>query len=169
MQIWNMIIKKAVLNGAIVFIVLSVLSFVISKVSPYEFANCETKKLCYEVVLRGFPIALVLTLFGDSMVTNQKGYRILVLWGTVFIAICLFLAGHIYLNCLPDCWISDRIYKHKLKTVEIHEQSLVYSCGGWGDLRTVALDPFLKYWVLPTRIDTANVHELESLKYEKGL
>ena len=148
---------------AIVFIVLSAYSLTIGQVVPYEFANSKLSQNYYDIIMQGFPIAILFTLSGTIKKENTKAKNWINLSLTILTSIVsLALLVSLVFNIGFGSWITfSTIYRHKTKDLAIKEQRYDIGALGYGRHRIVELKPILKFWVLPTEVDTLNVNKNE--------
>jgi len=148
---------------AIVFIVLSAYSLTIGQIVPYEFANSKFSQNYYDIIMQGFPIAILFTLFNSIKKENTKTKNWINLSITIFTSIISFtLLVSLVFNIGFGSWTTySTIYKHKKENLTIKEQRYDIGALGYGRYRIVELKPILKFWVLPTEIDTAKINRKE--------
>jgi hypothetical protein len=148
---------------AIVFIILSAFSLTIGQIVPYEFANSKLSQNYYDIIMLGFPIAILFTLFDTIKKENTKTKNWINLSITILTSIAsLALLVSLFFNIGFGSWISfSTIYKHKKENLTIKEQRYDNGALGYGRHRIVELKPILKFWVLPTEVDTTKINKNE--------
>lgn len=165
------VIKKTIFWTAIVFIGLTIFALTVGQILPYEFADYKLQHKFYDTIIQGLPIAVLLTLFGTLKKQNSKTRNWTFGILTVLTSI-LCLVGQLFMIFAFGfgAWTTvTTIYKHKTDNREIKEQLYDIGAFGYGGQRTVEIKPFLKYWVLPTKIDTATINKNEwNLVNEQG-
>lgn len=55
----------------------------------------------------------------------------------------------------------NSIYRHKTQTNEIQEQWFDIGAMGYGGKSAVEIKPFLKYWIIPSVVDTTTLDNKE--------
>ena len=152
-------IKSLIFWSAIIFIAITVFSLTIGQKVPYEFADYKLSQSFYDIIMLGFPIAILLTLFGTIKRKNSKSRN----WTYVGITICTSLLSFvIMINLILTVgfgnWITyATIYRHKTENKVIKDQLYDLGALGYGRDRIVELKPVFKYWVLPTEVDTTKI------------
>ena len=158
-----MTIKKIIFWTAIAFIVLTIFSFTIGQMLPYEFADYKVMRSFYDIIMQGLPVAILLTLFGtikrvNTKVKNGTFIGLTVLTSIISIVIMVSLIFKIGFGA----WTTvTTIYRHKTENKEIKEQWFDVGALGFGGQRIVEIKPVLKYWILPTEIDTLKINKNE--------
>lgn len=109
--------------------------------------------------MQGFPIAILLTLFGTIKQKNTKLKNGLFVFSTVLLSILSFaLKVSLIFKIGFGSWITIKtIYKHKTENKTIKEQFFDVGAFGYSGQRTVKIEPILKYWILPTATDTSKI------------
>jgi len=148
---------------ATVFIVLTVYSLTIGQIIPYEFANYKLSQNYYDTVMQGFPIAILLTLFRTIKKENTKTKNWIFISMTILTSILSFaLMVSFVFNIGFGSWTTfATIYRHKTEDKVIKEQLYDIGALGYGRHRIVELKPILKFWVLPTEVDTTKINKNE--------
>ncbi|MEC4049636.1 hypothetical protein OX284_009370 [Flavobacterium sp. SUN046] len=161
-QIIN-IIKKSLFWIAIVFIVITFYSLTIGQKVPYEFANLKFFQIYYDIIMKGFPIAIVMTLFGTIKKGNTKAKNWFIFTTTILTSILSFALMISFIFTIGfGCWSTfSIIYRHKTQDLTIKEQCYDIGALGYGRKRIVEMKPFLKIWVLPKEVDTAKINKKE--------
>lgn len=121
--------------------------------------------------MQGFPIAIFLTLVETVKKRNSKKKNLIFVIGTVFASILSFIIMiSLMFQIGFGAWTTvTTIYRNKTENKEIKKQ--IYDSGalGYKGNRIVEIKPFLKYWILPTAIDTSSIDKTEwNLVNEKG-
>lgn len=149
--------------SAIVFIVLSAYSLTIGQIVPYEFANSKFSQNYYNIIMVGFPTAILFTLFDTIKEENKKTKNFINLSITIFSCIISFaLLVSLVFNIGFGSWITySTIYKHKKENLTIKEQRYDIGALGYGRHRIVELKPIMKFWVLPIEVDTTKINKNE--------
>jgi hypothetical protein len=153
------IIKTIIFWIAIAFILLTIFSLTIGQKTAYEFADSKIAETFYNIIMQGFPIAIVLTLFGTLNKENTKNRNWAFIGVTILTSIlCTVLMIKLIFNIGFGTWTTfATIYKHKTENKVIKEQRYDIGALGYGRRRIVELKPFCKYWVLPTEVDTTKI------------
>lgn len=148
---------------ATVFIVLSAYSLTIGQIVPYEFANSKFSQNYYNIIMVGFPTAILFTLFKTVKEENKKTKNWINLSITISTCIILFaLLVSLVFNIGFGSWITySTIYKHKKENLTIKEQRYDIGALGYGRHRIVELKPIMKFWVLPIEVDTSKINKNE--------
>jgi branched-subunit amino acid transport protein AzlD len=157
------VIKKTIFWTAIIFIGLTILTLTVGQILPYEFADYKLQHKFYDIIIQGLPFAVLLTLLGTLKKENSKTKNWTFGTLTVLTSI-LCLVGQLFMIFTFGfgAWTTvTTIYKHKTDNREIKEQLYDIGAFGYGGQRTVEIKPFLTYWVLPTKIDTATIDKNE--------
>lgn len=154
------IIRRVIFFAAIAFIIVALFSFTIAQEIPYEFKDPYVSRDFYDVIMGGFPLAILFTLFGtirDRYSTARKSFTILVTVSTAVLA--FFVMIQMLFSVGFAVW-SDvaTLYKHKTRedtTIrqEVHE----YGVFGRGGSRMVIVQPVLWYWYKVKEVDTATI------------
>jgi hypothetical protein len=145
------------------FIFISIYTFTIGQKINYEFSNNHVRGNFYNIIIQGFPIAILLTLFGTLKRENFKIKNFTIIISTLLIAILTFFAilNNIFLIGF-GAWTTEKIvYRNKINQLEIKEQIFDNGAFGYGNKRIVKTKPFLKYWIYPTEIDTTKINKNE--------
>ncbi len=152
-------IKKIIFWTAIAFIGLTVFSLTIGQLLSYEFADYKVMHNFYDTIMQGLPVAILLTLFGTIKRENRKAKNWTFFGLTVLTSIISFvLMASLIFQLGFGAWTTvTTIYRHKTKNIEIKEQWFDVGALGYGGKRIVEIKPFLKYWILPTAIDTSKI------------
>ena len=113
--------------------------------------------------MQAFPIAILFTLFNTIKKENTKTKNWINLSITIFTSIISFaLLVSLVFNIDFGSWITySTIYKHKKENLTIKEQRYDIGALGYGRHRIVELKPILKFWVLPTEVDTTKINKNE--------
>jgi hypothetical protein len=163
--------KKLIFWTAIAFIILTIISLTIVQTLPFEFADYKDQHRFYDILIQGFPVATLLTLFGTVKKENTKRRNWIIGGLTTFVSILTF-AGQILLVYMFGfgAWTTESIlYRHKIEKREIKEQVFDVGAFGYGGRRIVEIKPFLTYWILPTEIDTLTIDKTKwNLVNEEG-
>ena len=153
--------KKTIFWIAITFIVLTVFSLTIGQILPYEFADYKIQQGFYDTIMQELPIAVLLTLFWTIKRENTKRKNWIFLGLTVLTSVVCFVAEFFLIFSFGfGVWTTElTIYRHKRENREIKEQLYDIGAFGYGGRRIVEIKPFLKYWILPTPIDTLTINK----------
>ena len=164
-------IKKTIFWTAIVYIALIFFTLTIAQILPYEFANYKIKSNFYDFIIYGVPVAILLTLIWTIQRENRKIINWSFLTVTVLTSIMSFYTIVFLISIFGfGSWITvSTIYRHKTKDKVIKEQFFDVGALGYGGQRIVEIKPVLKYWILPTEIDTLKINKNEwKLVNEQG-
>ncbi len=156
-------IKKTIFWTAIAFIVLTFFSLTIGQILPYEFADYKMMHNFYDTIMQGLPVAILLTLFGTIKRENSKAKNWTFFGVTVLTSIISFvIMVSLIFKIGFGAWTTvTTIYRHKTEDKVIKEQLFDVGALGYGGQRIVEIKPILKYWVLPTTIDTLKINKNE--------
>ena len=142
---------------------MTVYSLTIGQIVPYEFANPKLSQNYYDAIMQGFPISILLTLFGTIKKENTKTRNLVFVSMTIFSSILSFALIMNFLFTIGfGSWTTfTTIYRHKTENIVIEEQRYDIGALGYGRHRIVELKPILKFWVLRTEVDTAKINKNE--------
>lgn len=157
-------IKKTIFWIAIAFILLTMFSLTIGQILPFEFYDYKLSQIFYNTLIVGTPIAILLTLFETVERGQTIGRNLAFLGVTVLVSIASFFAVGILIIIVSGFgnWVTATIiFRHKTNDKEIKEQWYANGSFGYSGKRIVKTQPFLKYWVLPTNVDTAKIDKNE--------
>ncbi len=146
-----------------VFVGLTIFAFTIGQILPYEFADYKVQHKFYRTLIQGLPIAVLLTLFGTLKKENSKNQNWTFGILTVLASILCWV-GQLFMILAFGfgVWTTETIIcKHKTDNREIKEQIYDIGAFGYGGHRTVEIKPFLTFWILATKIDTATIDKKE--------
>ena len=157
------VIKKTIFWTAIAFIGLTIFSLTIGQILPYEFADYKIMHKFYDIIMQGLPVAILLTLFGTIKRKKTKTQNLTLLGLTVLTSILsFFVMVSLMFRIGFGAWTTvTTIYRHKTENKEIKEQQFDVGALGYGGQRIVEIKPILKFWILPTKIDTAKINKNE--------
>jgi hypothetical protein len=152
-------IKKIIFWTSLAFIVLTIFSLTIGQKLPYEFADYKVMHSYYDTIMLGFPISIVLTLFGTIKRKNTKTKNWTFISLTVLSSILAFaLMASLIFKIGFGAWTTEMtLYKHKTENDLIKEQLFDIGALGYGGHRIVKIKPILKFWILPEPIDTSKI------------
>ena len=141
----------------------TVFSLTIGQILPYEFADYKLQQKFYDTIIQGLPIAVLLTLFGTIKKENSRTKNWTYIGLTVLTSIiCLVAQLFLVFSFGFGVWTTiTTTYRHKSENKEIKEQLYDIGAFGYGGQRTVKIEPFLNYWILPTPIDTLTINKNE--------
>ncbi|MCZ2357684.1 MAG: hypothetical protein LC115_13505 [Bacteroidia bacterium] len=161
------VIKKTIFWTAISFIGLAIFSLTIGQILPYEFADYKIMHKFYDVIMQGLPVAILLTLFKTIKQKKTKTQNLTLLGVTILTSVLSFfvMVNLIFRFAFGDWTTVTTIYRHKTENNEIKEQWFDVGALGYGGKRIVEIKPILKYWILPTEIDTTTINK--SLLHDK--
>jgi hypothetical protein len=154
-------IKKTIFWTAIAFILLTFFSLTIGQIVPYEFADYKVMHNFYDIIMQGLPVAILLTLFGTITRENAKAKNWTFLGLTVLTSIISFvIMVSLIFKIGFGAWTTvTTMYRHKTDDIVIKEQLFDVGALGYGGQRIVEIKPILKYWILPTTIDTLKINK----------
>lgn len=157
------LIKKIIFWTAIAFIVLTIFSLTIGQILPYEFADYKIKHKFYDTIMQGLPITILLTLFRTIKPKKTKIQNLTLLGLTILTSILsFFVMVSLIFHIGFGTWMTiTTIYRHKTESKEIKDQLFDVGALGYGGQRIVEIKPTLKFWILPTKIDTAKMNKNE--------
>lgn len=152
-------IKLIIFWTAVIFITVAVFSLTIGQKVSYEFADWKVSHSFYNVIQFGFPIAIILTLFGNLKKENSKIKNGIIIAGTALVSIlCLVIIFSLIFKIGFGNWVtSETIYRHKTENKVIKSQLYDLGAFGYGRRRIVEIKPIFKYWILPIEVDTSNI------------
>ena len=152
-------IKSLIFWLGITFIVITVFTLTIGQKVSYEFADFRIWRSFYNIIMQGFPIAILLTLFGTLKKENTKTRNWTYIGITILTSILSFiLMISLIFNIGFGTWTTFAIlYRNKTENKVIKHQRYDIGALGYGRERIVEMKPFLKYWVLVTEVDTTKI------------
>lgn len=158
-----MTIYKIIFWTAIAFICLTIFSLTIGQLLLFEFADYRVMHKYYDTVMQGLPIAILLTLFGTIKLKNTKSKKWTIVGLTILTSILSFvIVVSLMFRIGFGAWSTvTTIYRHKTENKVIKEQWFDVGALGYGGQRIVEIEPFLKFWILPTKIDTTAIDKNE--------
>ena len=144
---------------AITFIALTIFSLTIGQKVSYEFADYKLSQSFYNIIMQGFPIAILLTLFGTLKRENTKTKNWTFIGVTILTSILslVLMVNYIFTIGFGNWLTFSIIYRHKTESKVIKHQRYDIGALGYGRERIVEMKPILKYWVLPKEVDTAKI------------
>jgi hypothetical protein len=144
---------------AIIFNAITVFSLTIGQKVSYEFADYKVSRSFYDIIMLGFPVAILLTLFGSLKRENTKTRNGIIIVVTASASIlCLAVMFCLIFAVGFGNWVtSTTIYRHKTENKVIKYQLYDIGAFGYGRHRVVEVEPILKYWILPTEVDTTKI------------
>jgi len=157
------VIKKTIFLTAIFFIGLTIFVLTVGQILPYEFAAYKIMHNFYDTIMQGLPIAILLTLFGTIKRKKTRVQNLTFLGVTVLISIMsFFIVVSLMFRIGFGAWTTvSTLYRHKTEDKVIKEQLFDVGALGYGGQRIVEIKPVLKYWILPTKIDTSKINKNE--------
>ncbi len=157
------VIKKTIFLTAIFFIGLTIFALTVGQILPYEFADYKIMHNFYDTIMQGLPIAILLTLFGTIKRKKTRVQNLTFLGITVLISIMsFFIVVSLMFRIGFGAWTTvSTLYRHKTEDKVIKEQLFDVGALGYGGQRIVEIKPVLKYWILPTKIDTSKINKNE--------
>jgi len=157
------VIKKTIFLTAIFFIGLTIFVLTVGQILPYEFAAYKIMHNFYDTIMQGLPIAILLTLFGTIKRKKTRVQNLTFLGVTVLISIMsFFIVVSLMFRIGFGAWTTvSTLYRHKTEDKVIKEQLFDLGALGYGGQRIVEIKPVLKYWILPTKIDTSKINKNE--------
>ncbi|OKL39767.1 hypothetical protein [Pontibacter flavimaris] len=147
-----------------VFFFIVAFSLTIGQLFPIEFADWKYSHTYYDIVLQGFPVAVLLTLaytMGKHRTVKQN-IRIAVLTSIGAVA-SFFLSVLLMFSYGFGAWVNyEIVYESKENPREVISHQLWDNGAfGYGSQRTVKLTPFLGLWNIAVETDTATVNKME--------
>ena len=144
---------------ALFVILIFVFALTIGQMIPIEIVNGYPRIYFLNFLLLGFPIAIMLTLFGT--INNGKFNKVLIVFFTLSTSVICFVVLITLTYCkFFDGWDNEKIlYVSKVdKNVTINQQ--IYSTGSYGEhkTRTAQLKPFFRYFQIVKKI---NIYEID--------
>lgn len=116
----------------------------------------------YDIILKGFPIAILLTLVWT--LNNERPKKINIILGilTPVIAVGIFF-GTIFLifSFGFGTWVNESIIYESNENSKVTINQQLYDIGafGYNGQRTVKITPFLGLWSYVEKIDTSNINK----------
>jgi hypothetical protein len=159
-------IQKASFWVTTMFFLVVGFTLTIGQVVPIEFSDSRFSNTFYDIVLQGFPVAVLLTLaytLGKHRTAN-KNVSIAVLTSIGAVA-SYFVSVLIMFSYGFGSWVNfDIVYESKENPKEVISHQL-WDNGAFGydGQRTVQLTPFLGLWAVVTETDTATVDRIKWL------
>ena len=152
-------IKSLIFWSAITFIALTIFSLTIGQQVSYEFADDNLSRSFYNITMQGFPIAILLTLFGTLKKESTKIRNWTFIGATILTSILSFiLMLSLIFKVGFGRWTTFAIlYRHKTENKVIKDQRYDIGALGYGRERIVEIKPFLKYWISATEVDTTKI------------
>lgn len=153
------VVRKSIFLFAILFIGVTVFSLSVGQILPYEFAESKMMHTFYDVIMQGLPIAILLTLFRTFKKRNTKFKNWAILILTVLASvISFFIMVSLLFRIGFGSWTTLSIlYKNNNDNRVVKEQIFDVGALGYGGRRIVEIKPVLKFWVLPTEVDTTSL------------
>ena len=138
---------------------LTIFSLTIGQIVPFEFADYKVMHNYYDLIMQGLPIAIMLTLFGTISLKKTRIQNITYIGLTILTSVISFLIMvSLIFKIGFGAWTTvTTIYRHKTENKVIKEQLFDVGALGYGGKRIVQIKPFLRYWILPTIIDTTSI------------
>ncbi len=146
--------------ATLLFFGVAIYAMTIGQVVPAEFANWSDQHLFYDVILRGLPIAVLLTFIWTIKKERPKKANIAIGVATpILTAGTLFWTFALMFSYGFGAWTNEEIIYENKSNPEITVNKQVWDIGafGYGGQRTVKLTPFLGLWNLVEGIDTAKI------------
>ena len=156
------LIQKLFKWATLLFFGVAIYAMTIGQTVPVEFADWNDQHLFYDLILRGLPIAVLLTLVWTIKKERPKKTNIAIGVATPLLAAgMLFLTFSLMFSYGFGAWVDEMIIYENKSNSEITIDKQIWDIGafGYGGQRTVKLIPFLGLWNLVERIDTAKIEK----------
>ena len=163
----NYLINKYIFRFSLTVILISIFTLTIGQKIPIEFKNNSTQSDFYSFIYFGFPISIILTLFGTIKNQNTKLKNWIIGLSTILISTITFYVLVTFLFSIAFyAWTNAMIlYRNKKdKNVTITEQIYDMGAFGYGKRRVTELKPFLKYFEIVKIIDTTKIDKKDWIK-----
>lgn len=146
----------------LLFFGIAIYAMTIGQVVPIEFADWHHMHLFYDIILRGLPIAILLTLGWTLKKDRPKKTNIVIGILTPIIAGGMFI-GTIFLmfSFGFGAWVDEEIIYERRENPKVTIKQQLWDIGafGYGGQRTVKLTPFLGFLNLVENVDTAAINK----------
>ncbi|ELV7526282.1 hypothetical protein QMU91_002515 [Flavobacterium psychrophilum] len=159
------IISKTIFWLSIIFIIISIFSLTIGQKTNLEFINLELKNKFYNLIFLGFPIAIILTLFGTIRKKNEIIRNILTSIFTLGLGIFIFIfLVNSMFTIAFGAWVTIDVFYQKKNDdkIQIREQQYDLGALGYGNKkRIVEVKPSAILFYQITEIDTSKIDKTE--------
>tara|TARA_R110000868_G_scaffold303705_1_gene564216 strand:+ start:493 stop:1014 length:522 start_codon:yes stop_codon:yes gene_type:complete len=153
-------IKQIIKWVTILFFGIAIYAMTIGQIVPIEFADWHNLHLFCDIILKGLPIAILLTLGWTLIKDRPKKANIIIGILTLIITGGMFF-GTIFLmfSFGFGAWVDKEIIYENIKKPEVTINHQLWDIGafGYGGQRTVKLTPILGLWNWVEKIDTADI------------
>ena len=154
----------------LLFFGIAIYVIIIGQIVPIEFADWHDMHIFYDIILRGLPVAVLLTLVWT--IKKERPTKINIAIGVVtplLAAGMLFWTYFLMFSYGFGAWIDEEIIyenKHDPK-ITVNKQIWDIGAFGYGGQRTVKLIPLLGFWNLVEKVDTAKIEKKEWILVRK--
>ena len=144
----------------LLFFGVAIYAMTIGQTVPVEFADWNDQHLFYDVILRGLPIAVLLTFIWTIKKERPRKTNIAIGVATPLLAVgMLFWTFFLMFSYGFGAWINEEVIYENKSNPEMTVNKQIWDIGafGYGGQRTVKLTPFLGLWNLIERVDTTEI------------
>ena len=155
-------IQKIFFVLTLTFFGISLFSMTVGQIIPIEFADWRDMHIFYDIILRGLPIMILLTLVWTIRKKRSIRGNFIIGIVTALIAFGAYLSTIFLMFSFGfGAWVNEEtIYENKDNPKQtINYQLWDIGAFGYGGQRTVKLTPFLGLWVVATKIDTTTIEK----------
>ena len=148
----------------LLFFGIAIYAMTIGQIIPIEIADWHVMHLFYDVILQGFPIAILLTLVWTLQKERPTRTNIAIGITTSVLAATMFFGSFFLMFSYGfGAWVDEEIiYENKNHPeVTINQQLWDIGAFGYGGQRTVKLTPFMGLWKLVKEVDTTKIEKGE--------
>lgn len=154
----------------LVFFAIAFFSMTVGQAIPIEFADWHHMHIFYDIILRGLPVATLLTLTWTMSSARSRKINIVTAILTPIVALMMFFwSASLMFSYGFGAWVDEEIlYKNKRHPqVTINQQLLDMGALGYGGHRTVKLTPFLGLWNIAEETDSTEIDSDKWLLIQK--
>ena len=155
---------KIIFYIALVFIGVAIFGLTSGQSLDYEFANSDTSRRFYDIIMPGLPIAILLTLFGTIKAKHDKSGNIGIAVFTIIACVISFFIMVSMLFSVGFIVIENDSVLFREKDnpkIIIAKQTIGQGALGSDGHRIVKLEPFLILWNKVSFVDTATINKNE--------
>ena len=154
------LIQESFKWATLLFFGIAICAMTIGQIIPVEFTDWNDMHLFYDVILRGLPIAVLLTLIWTIKKERPRKTNIAIGVATLILtAGTLFWTFFLMFSYGFGAWIDEEVIYEYKSNPEITVNKQIWDIGtfGYGGQRTVKLTPFLGLWNLIEEVDTVEI------------
>ena len=148
----------------ILFFIIAIYAMTIGQIVPIEFANWKDIHIFYDTILQGLPIAILLTLVWTIKKEKTKKRNIIIGIITPILALGIYFGAYFLMFLYGfGAWVNEEIIyeNNDNPKITINQQLLDVGAFGYGGERTVKLIPFLGFFVIVEKVDTAKIDKIK--------